>query len=319
MYQEPIFLQPIFQERIWGGQKLHTEFHYTIPYEKTGEAWAISAHENGPSKIINGDLKGQTLLDAWKNHGDLFNKPVDNEEAYPLLIKILDANDNLSVQVHPDDQYAREVVNEAYGKTECWYVLSAEEDAELIIGHHAQTKEELVAMIDQGKWDDLLRRVKVKAGDFVYVPSGTIHAIGKGIVILETQQSSDITYRVYDYDRTDAAGNTRELHLQEAKEVTTVPHQTPQLTEEINEKQGLTEKKLVEETYFTVYHWDLNGEVELERSTDFLQVSIIEGEATITTNDHTHNIKKGDHFIIPATINHYKLEGDASFIVSHTS
>ncbi len=319
MYQEPIFLQPIFQERIWGGQKLHTEFHYTIPYEQTGEAWAISAHENGPSKIINGPLKDQTLVDAWNQHGELFNKPVDNQEAYPLLIKILDANDNLSVQVHPDDQYAREVANEAYGKTECWYVLSAEEDAELIIGHHAQTREELEKLIDEGKWDDLLRRVKVKAGDFVYVPSGTIHAIGKGIVILETQQSSDITYRVYDYDRTDAAGNTRELHLKEAKEVTSVPHETPQLTQEVVDKQGLTEKKLVEEKYFTVYHWDLHGEAELERTADFLQVSIVEGEATITTASQTYDVKKGDHFIIPATIQQYKLAGNATFIVSHTS
>ncbi|MDX8045409.1 mannose-6-phosphate isomerase, class I [Gracilibacillus sp. S3-1-1] len=320
MYKEPIFLQPIFQERIWGGQKLHTDFHYTIPYEKTGEAWAISAHENGPSKIINGELKGKTLLEAWNDHGELFNKPVDNnEEAYPLLIKILDANDNLSVQVHPDDQYAREVANEAYGKTECWYVLSAEKDAELIIGHHAQTREELATMIDEGKWDDLLRRVKVKAGDFVYVPSGTIHAIGKGIVILETQQSSDITYRVYDYDRTDAAGNTRELHLNEAKDVTTVPHETPQISEEIVEKAGLIEKKLVEEKYFTVYHWELNGEVSLDRTADFLQVSVIDGDGTVTIADNVHPIKKGDHFIIPASVPSYQLAGKASFIVSHTS
>ncbi|WP_058309153.1 mannose-6-phosphate isomerase, class I [Gracilibacillus massiliensis] len=319
MYQEPIFLQPNFQERIWGGQKLHTEFQYTIPYQRTGEAWAISAHENGPSKIVNGELKGKTLLDAWKNHGELFNKAVDNTEAYPLLIKILDANDNLSVQVHPNDQYAREVANEAYGKTECWYVLSAEDDAELIIGHHAQSRQELTEMIDQGKWDQLLRKVKVKKGDFVYVPSGTIHAIGKGIVILETQQSSDITYRVYDYDRTDSEGNTRELHLKQAKEVTTVPHETPELTQTIEEKQGLTEKKLVEEKYFTVYHWDLNGSVELVREADFLQVSLVEGEATITVNNQSFDIKKGDHFIVPATIQDYRLEGKAEFLVSHTS
>ncbi|SHN33619.1 mannose-6-phosphate isomerase, class I [Gracilibacillus kekensis] len=319
MYQEPIFLQPIFQERIWGGQKLHTEFHYTIPYQRTGEAWAISAHENGPSKIANGELKGKTLLEAWKNHGELFNKSVDNFEAYPLLIKILDADDNLSVQVHPDDQYAREIANEDYGKTECWYVLSAEDDAELIIGHHAQTREELTEMIDQGKWDQLLRRVKVKKGDFVYVPSGTIHAIGKGIVILETQQSSDITYRVYDYDRTDSEGNTRELHLKQAKEVTTVPHETPELTQTVEEKQGLTEKKLVEEKYFTVYHWDLDGSVELAREADFLQVSIVEGEATITVNSQSFTIKKGDHFILPATLQDYRLEGKAEFLVSHPS
>ncbi|UOQ83766.1 mannose-6-phosphate isomerase, class I [Gracilibacillus salinarum] len=319
MYKEPIFLQPIFQERIWGGQKLHSEFHYTIPYEKTGEAWAISAHENGPSQIINGELKGKTLLEAWNENGELFNKSVDNSEAYPLLIKILDADDNLSVQVHPDDQYAREVANEAYGKTECWYVLSAEEGAELIIGHHAQTREELEQLIDQGKWDALLRRVPVKAGDFVYVPSGTIHAIGKGIVILETQQSSDITYRVYDYDRTDAAGNTRELHLKQAKEVTTVPHETPSLNQTVLNKDGLKETQLVEEKYFTVYHWELEGEVSLERHADFLQVSMVAGEGTITTGEKTYTIKKGDHFIIPATIDSYQLKGNGEFIVSHPS
>ncbi|UOQ49605.1 mannose-6-phosphate isomerase, class I [Gracilibacillus caseinilyticus] len=319
MYKEPIFLQAIFQERIWGGQKLHSEFHYTIPYEKTGEAWAISAHENGPSQIINGALKGQTLLQAWNENGELFNKSVDNSEAYPLLIKILDANDNLSVQVHPDDQYAREVANEAYGKTECWYVLSAEEGAELIIGHHAQTREELEQLIDQGKWDALLRRVPVKAGDFVYVPSGTIHAIGKGIVILETQQSSDITYRVYDYDRTDAAGNTRQLHLKEAKEVTTVPHETPSLNQMVVNKEGLKETQLVAEKYFTVYHWELDGEASLERETDFLQVSMVTGESTIATGDKVYTIKKGDHFIIPATVDTYQLKGNGEFIVSHPS
>lgn len=318
MYQEPIFLQPIFQERIWGGQKLHTEFHYTIPYERTGEAWAISAHENGPSKILNGELKGKTLLDAWQNNGELFNKPVDNKEAYPLLVKILDANDNLSVQVHPDDQYAREVAMEAYGKTECWYVLSAEEGAELIIGHHAQTKGELEQMIDNGEWEQLLRRVPVTAGEFVYVPSGTIHAIGKGIMILETQQSSDITYRVYDYDRTDAQGNTRELHLEQTKEVTMVPHESPELSTATMKNQDLTETKLVEEQYFTVFRWELKGEANLIREHDFLQVSVVDGTATITTNGHANKIQKGDHFIIPASIKDYKLEGNAVMIVSHT-
>src|SRR5699024_2763601 len=141
--------------------------------------------------------------------------------------------------------------------------------AELIIGHHAQTREELTEMIDNGEWDKLLRRVPVSAGDFVYVPSGTIHAIGKGIVILETQQSSDITYRVYDYDRTDAEGNTRDLHLAQSKEVTTVPHETPILSKTIVEHQDLTETKLVEEQYFTVYHWELKGEAKLTRVTDF--------------------------------------------------
>ncbi|RCW64521.1 mannose-6-phosphate isomerase, class I [Saliterribacillus persicus] len=318
MYTEPIFLLPYFQERIWGGQKLHDEFQYTIPYEKTGEAWVISAHPNGPSKISNGPLEGKTLKDAWENNGELFNKEADNTEAFPLLVKILDANDDLSVQVHPDDTYAREVEDEPYGKTECWYVLSAEPGAEIIFGHHATTREELTKMIDEGNWDQFLRRVPVSAGDFVYVPSGTIHAIGKGIVILETQQSSDITYRVYDYDRKDKDGNGRQLHLEPSKEVTSVPHETPTLSQETTVEEGLTSRRLVQEKYFTVYHWELEGSVTKRLDVDFLQVSVIEGEAEINVGNKAFSIKKGDHFILPATITGYKVEGNASFIVSHT-
>ncbi|MRH44374.1 mannose-6-phosphate isomerase, class I [Aquibacillus halophilus] len=317
MYNEPIFLKPVFQERIWGGQKLQEEFNYDIPNNRTGEAWVISAHPNGPSTIENGVLSGETLADAWSNHGELFNKSSSDDEEYPLLVKILDANDDLSVQVHPDDTYAREVEGHPYGKTECWYVLSAEEGAEIVFGHHALSHQEFKHMVDKSEWDKLLRRVKVKAGDFVYVPSGTIHAIGKGIVILETQQSSDITYRVYDYERRDSKGNTRELHLNQAIEVTTAPHQEPIIKHGQETSGGLTSKRLVEETYFTVYHWNLNGEIKQQLTSDFLQVSIIEGNAEMKVNGRTFAIKKGDHFILPATIHDYSLSGQAEFIVSH--
>jgi mannose-6-phosphate isomerase len=318
MYKnEPIFLQPVFQERIWGGKKLRAEFHYEIPNDLTGEAWVISAHPHGPSMITNGPLEGKSLADAWNEHKELFNKKADEQGEYPLLVKILDAADDLSVQVHPNDQFAREVEGVPYGKTECWYVLSAEEGAELVLGHYAKTEEELAEMIDHGQWDKLLRRVKVKAGDFVYVPSGTIHAIGKGIVILETQQSSDITYRVYDYDRKDAAGNKRELHLERSKQVTTVPHQDAEVkqTEKVNG--GLVEKKLVEEQYFTVYHWELNGQADCEMDKDFLQVSVVDGMAVITIDGKSFDLEKGTHFILPHGVRQFKLDGKAEFIVSH--
>lgn len=314
---QPIFLQPVLQERIWGGQKLHTEFHYEIPSDHTGEAWVISAHPNGPSIIKNGELEGKTLVDAWKEHGELFNKHPENDEEYPLLIKILDAADDLSVQVHPNDQFAREVEGVPYGKTECWYVISAEEGAELVLGHHAKTKGELEQMVEKGEWDQLLRRIKVKAGDFIYVPSGTIHAIGKGIVILETQQSSDITYRVYDYDRTDVAGNKRELHLERSIQVTTIPHQDAAVEQTETAYGNLVEKKLVEEQYFTVYHWNLNGKASREMSQDFLQVSVLDGQATITIEGKSYPIEKGTHFILPNGVKQYSLEGKAEFIVSH--
>lgn len=319
MYKnKPIFLQPVLQERIWGGKKLHTEFHYDIPSEQTGEAWVISAHPNGPSVIKNGPLEGKTLADAWNEQGELFNKQSGNDEEYPLLVKILDAADNLSVQVHPNDQFAREVEGVPYGKTECWYVVSAEEGAELVLGHHAQTQEELSQMAEQGEWEKLLRRIKVKAGDFVYVPSGTIHAIGKGIVILETQQSSDITYRVYDYDRTDASGNKRELHLERSIQVTAVPHQDAEVEQTETTIGGLVEKELVREQYFTVYHWNLNGEATRELTADFLQVSVLEGMATLTIDNQSYSVQKGTHFILPNGISEYSLKGQAEFIVSHT-
>src|SRR5699024_2523537 len=158
-------------------------------------------------------LAGKTLADVWQQHGELFNKNDKDDVEYPLLVKVIDANDDLSVQVHPDDTYAREIEGVPYGKTECWYVLQAEPDAEIVFGHHAKAKNKLHIRMDEGKWDDLLQKKKVEAGDFIYVPSGTIHAIGKGIMILEIQQSSDITYRVYDYDRKDKQGHLRELHL----------------------------------------------------------------------------------------------------------
>src|SRR5699024_10011611 len=225
MNKEAIFLKPVLKERIWGGQKLQTIYGYDLPYEKTGEAWVVSAHEHGSSTVENGPLKGKSLDVLWNNHRSLFNRSADDEGAYPLLVKVIDANDDLSVQVHPDDTYANEVEKVPYGKTECWYILDANEGASIVLGHHAKSKAELNALIDEGKWSELLQKVPVQAGDFFYVPSGTIHAIGEGIMILEIQQNSDVTYRVYDYDRLNDDGTKRELHLDKAKDVTHVPYE----------------------------------------------------------------------------------------------
>lgn len=318
MYNEPIFLKPVFKERIWGGSSLQREFGYDIPNELTGECWGISAHANGPNEIINGPLAGQTLSTAWNNHRELFANHQSTD--FPLLVKILDANNDLSVQVHPNDHKAQQLEGETYGKTECWYIISAEEDAEIIYGHHASSKEQFEEMVQQGQWDDLLTSVKVKAGDFFYVPSGTIHAIGKGMMILETQQSSDRTYRVYDYDRTDAQGNTRELHIDKAIEVSTIPHVDANFGRVVRSKLGFRGETLVSEDNFTVYKWEIDGEVEETNRDNFLLVSVIDGDGTVVTVDHHQSrIKKGDHFIIPSTINAFQLEGKMTCIVSHPS
>lgn len=316
MYNEPVFLKPAFQERIWGGNKLQQLFNYDIPTASTGEAWVISAHENGPSIVLNGALQGKTLTEVWKNHPELFGL-TNSDMEFPLLIKILDANDDLSVQVHPNDQYALEMAGKSNGKTECWYILDCDEGAEIIIGHKAKTHQEFKEMVANGEWEKLFQSVKVKKGDFVYVPSGTIHAIGKGIVILETQQNSDITYRLYDYDRTDNEGNKRQLHLNEAVTVASCPHQEV-LFEKLSEiRESLASTKLIEEEFFTVYHWLLDGKTEVPISSDFLLVSVINGEGWIETEASQSKIKKGDNFIVPATIGNYHIEGNLELIVSH--
>ncbi|MGP4060924.1 mannose-6-phosphate isomerase, class I [Halobacillus sp. H74] len=314
MYNEPIFLQPEFKERLWGGTQLKEIFDYAIPFEQTGEAWCISGHHNGPNKIKNGPLEGQTLAEAWNDHRELFAN--EEGEEFPLLVKILDSKKDLSVQVHPDDTYARYVEGENYGKTECWYVIDSEDDAEIIFGHHAANKQDLEGMVANGEWENLLRKIKVNAGDFFYVPSGTIHAIGAGIQILETQQSSDITYRVYDYDRVGQDGQKRELHLEKSLEVTNVPHQDPSLERTQLYHEDLRKEKLVEEKYFSVYHWDLEGECKGLLTDPYLLLSVIEGQGEVVIEGRSYPFKKGDHLIIPATVDSFDLKGNASLIVS---
>ncbi len=314
MYNEPIFLQPEFKERIWGGTKLNKIFNYDIPSENTGECWGISGHANGANRIKNGPLQGSTLAEAWSQHRELFGNEEGKE--FPLLVKILDSKKDLSVQVHPDDTYAREIEKQNYGKTECWYVIDCEEGSEIIFGHHANSQEQLTSMVEQGQWDELLHRIPVKPGDFYYVPSGTIHAIGEGIQILETQQSSDITYRVYDYDRTDKNGEKRELHLDRSLDVTNVPHENPTLERTRWNEDGISKEKLVEETYFTVHHWSFEEESQRITPETYQLFSVIDGEGTLSTEIGIFSFAKGDHFIIPSTVESYTLEGSASFITS---
>ena len=317
MYKEPVFLKPVFQERISGGGKLQELFNYDIPSRTTGEAWVISAHENGPSIVMNGELQGESLLDVWRNYPQLFGSETTDSD-FPLLVKILDANDQLSVQVHPDDRYAKELAQKPYGKTECWYILDCEEGAEIIIGHQAQSREEFQQLVSEGEWQKLFQSIKVKKGDFVYVPSGTLHSIGKGIVILETQQSSDITFRLYDYDRVDPEGKKRELHLEEAMTVMTCPHQQVMQDNLKQQLNNLESTRLIEGEYFTVYHWMLGGKVEVPLTTGFLLVSVINGSGQIVTEESVSTVKKGDNFIVPATIGDYFIDGNLEMIVSHT-
>lgn len=315
MKKAPIFLAPLFQERIWGGSELKKQYGYNIPSAQTGECWAISAHPNGPSVVREGDYIGKTLGELWDEHPEIFGH--FNSGKFPLLTKILDANEDLSIQVHPNDEYANQFENGEFGKTECWYILDCKEDATMIFGHRAQSKEEFINMIDEGHWGDLLQRVKIKPGDFFYVPSGTIHALCKGTLVLETQQSSDTTYRVYDYDRIGQDGKLRDLHIEKAVEVTTVPHTATKVEPTLDKVTGAVVTTFVEEDYFSVYKWDVQTEAKLTQAGLFTLASVIEGSGTLITIEGEFPLQKGDHFILPAAVETFKIEGSLSIIASH--
>ena len=312
---QALFIQPVLQEKIWGGSQLHDQFGLDIPSDHTGEAWVISAHPNGDSTVTSpANFQGMTLSQVYYDYPDLFGP--DHPDTFPLLIKILDAKENLSVQVHPDDTYGMEHAGEL-GKTECWYILSAQEGAQIVYGHTAQSREEFQTLIDQGAWDQLLCHVPVKAGDFFSVPAGTIHAIGAGITLLETQQNSDTTYRVYDYDRKDGQGKTRDLHIQESLDVARIPHyQDPMDKEEIRYGHSSV-TRLLSNVLFTVYHWQVEEALTLTLDPIYYLATVIKGEGRLHLDGTNYSLSPAQSFILPYGHKNIELSGDLELIVSH--
>lgn len=305
-----LFLNPVFKEMIWGGNQLAEKFGYEIPSDKTGECWAVSAHPNGDCTVREGEYAGKKLSELFKEEPELFgNLSLDR---FPLLIKIIDAKADLSIQVHPDDAYAKVHENGSLGKTECWYILDCPEDATLVVGHNAGSREELKEMIDQKRWSELIREVPVKKGDFIQINPGTVHAIKGGLMILETQQNSDITYRVYDYDRL-SNGKPRELHVQQSIDVITVP--APSAEDSVSHAADLpanTMNELIACDYYKVYKLTVTEPVSFEQEHPFLIMSVIEGEGLV----NGQMIRKGDHFILPSGFGKVDLQGDMTLIAS---
>lgn len=305
-----LFLEPVFKQMIWGGNRLETEFSYKIPGDDTGECWAVSAHPNGEGVVKEGIYAGEKLSDLWKNHPELFGN-VDYER-FPLLVKVIDAKADLSIQVHPDDEYAKKNENGSFGKTECWYILACDENATLVVGHNAKTKEELESMIRGGKWDEFIREIPIKKGDFIQIDPGTVHAIKGGMMILETQQNSDITYRVYDYDRL-SNGKPRELHVDKSIDVITVPAKDTKDSVFTTENLPDNQMNLLKECeYYRVWKLKVNKPVSFVQEYPFLIMSVLEGEGLL----NGQMIKKGDHFILPAGYGEVNLQGDLEIIAS---
>ncbi|MCR4585670.1 MAG: hypothetical protein K5686_08090 [Lachnospiraceae bacterium] len=285
---ELLFMKPRLMERIWGGSRLKTEWGYESEKDdKLGECWAVSCNDIVDSEVADGSYKGKTISELWKREPRLFGYPTTSD--FPLLVKIIEAKENLSVQVHPHDDYAFRT-EKSRGKRECWYILDCPENSELILGNRAKDKEELKRMIADGDWDGLISYVKIKKGDFLEIPPGTMHAITSGVMLLEVQQNSDITYRVYDY------GRPRELHIDKAVDVL----RTPNLVTEkdvVHDDGRENEIILLEKnTDYSVWTLKVNGSVSVPlKDNGFVMASVLEGEGDI----NGRWIKKGDHFIVP--------------------
>lgn len=305
-----LFFEPVFKERVWGGHRLGRDWHYDVPGDGIGECWGISAHPEGDCTVREGVYQGMTLSALWREKPELFGNIA--ADRFPLLVKILDAAADVSIQVHPDDAYAMTHENGSLGKSECWYVLDCDEDARLIFGHNANNRAELEEMIRGGRWKELIRELPVHKGDFIQIDPGTVHTTLGSVLILETQQSSDITYRLYDYDRL-VNGKPRELHIDKGLDVITVPAKP--VEESVRATAGLPENQmnlLISDAFYKVWKLDITRPTAIEQTHPFLIMSVVKGDGLI----NGQIIRKGDHFILPCGYQTVMLQGDMSLIAS---
>ncbi len=316
---KPIFLKGAVKDYIWGGNKLRELFGKESDREIIAESWELSCHMDGCSVVMNSEDKGLTLTEYINKYGvkAVLGRDCPTIDDLPL-IKLIDAKQPLSVQVHPDDHYAHEK-GFPKGKTEMWYVLDAEPEAKLVYGVNQEiTREELQYHIENGTLEDILNFVHVKKGDVFFIPAGIIHAIGKGILIAEVQQNSNLTYRVYDYNRRDADGNLRELHIEDAVAAATLE---PSSWENPFPEWHFPWGKLHCLSYckfFTSNRLELEGERRFETTgRSFIHLLIIEGQGTLTTDAGDHHIKKGDSILLRADTGNCRITGNICYVETY--
>ena len=312
----PVKLSPAFKDYLWGGERLKTEFNKNTDITPLAESWELSAHKDGQSIVTTGDFKGLTLTDYITTIGkEALGAACEKYDYFPLLIKLIDAKGDLSVQVHPSDEYALEHEGE-YGKTEMWYILDCDEGAALYYGFKEDTtREEYEAAIKEGRLTDILNRVPVKRGDVFFIPAGTVHAIGAGILICEIQQNSNTTYRVYDYNRRDKNGNLRPLHVEKALAVSDLK-KSPALPEIPDGENVL----LAECGYFEVRRLRFAGESTVTATAgSFTALTVTEGEGTLSDGESILSFRKGDTLFIPAQETSFTVKGNCEMILSRAN
>ena len=305
---ELIFLEPVFLTKVWGGTRLRDLYGYALPANvKVGECLAISARPEGDCIVKRGRFAGMRLSALWAERRDLFGGI--QADTFPLQVKILDAHDDLSVQVHPDEGYAAR--HNGGGKNECWYVLRAGDAGRVVIGHEAESAGEFARLAREGCWSELLRSVEMREGDAFFIQAGTVHAILAGSLIYEVQQSSDTTYRLFDYDRLDG-GVKRQLHVEQAIDVVLAPCRPVAVSPVVTMLEGATRTLLTRNDFFTFSRWDVDRAATVPVDASFLLVSAMEGSGTVNGAE----VATGDHFIVPSGVRELDVTGPLTLMVT---
>lgn len=315
----PLLLKAPIKDYLWGGTKLKTDFGFETEKNIAAEAWMLSCHKDGMNIVLNGEYKGKTLnevLEIWGKTA--LGKNAEKFSYFPILIKLIDAKQKLSIQVHPDDEYALSVEGE-YGKTEMWYIVDCELGAKLAYGFNRNIgKSEFERRIKDNTLDEIINYVPISKGDVFFIDAGTLHAIGEGILIAEVQQNSNTTYRVSDYGRLGADGKPRELHIEKALDVTKC--ETPKLSYGNIGKITLDGKNIIRELAncdkFTAKLIDLNDTMDYYSKDSFVSFIILDGNVTINWKDGKINAVKGDSIFIPANVN-VSIDGNAKILHSY--
>ena len=320
--REPIFLRPTGKDYLWGGSRINDEFGKGIALEPLAETWECSTHPDGPSYALGGEFDGQSLAEILKAHPEYLGTHPERGEGLPILIKFIDARRNLSVQVHPTDDFAAAHENGQRGKTEMWYVLDAAKDAKLVYGlRHDTDAEALRESIENGTVEKHLQTVPIAKNDVFFIEAGTIHAIGAGALIAEIQQSSNLTYRLYDYDRVDKNGHKRPLHVQKALAAanlrsSTAPRQPMRV---LHYRPGCASELLCRCRYFEVYRMLVNTERRQKvayraDAMSFRVLLCVDGCGTVSFCNSASNIYKGDCVFLPADSVELSLHGQLQLL-----
>lgn len=323
-HNPPFLLKPDAKDYLWGGNRLNDDFAKGIELSPLAETWECSVHPDGLSVVASGEFQGMTLAELLKEHREFLGSHSEKKGELPILIKLIDAKKNLSVQVHPDDEYAMKYENGQSGKTEMWYVMDCEENTELVYGLlHDTDKELLRESISKGTIERLLQKVPVRKDDVFFIEAGTIHAIGAGALIAEIQENSNLTYRLYDYNRVDRNGIKRELHVEKALEAADLTSSAGpvQSLRVLKYRQGCASELLCRCRYFEVYRMLVNTErcrklVGYQAdSTSFRVLLCIGGCGSMVWQDNgTLNFFKGDCVFVPAESVKFRIHGKAEFL-----